>query len=440
MKKSCIILTTAILLNATTIVGIGEDKKEALSDLSNQLSVNVKSEFKSYAKVIGKQYKKIKEKEINLISNLPIKGVRYQNSQPIKAILSSNAIKVYKEELIKLKKEIDYLKKQPKTYENLTKLLKDINSFNKNKIVAVALGATNLPNINITKSQVEISLQKITKKIKSLKIAAKIVASKIDKKNIYISFKPYGSNEVTQFASIFKSYLSSYLNVTKKSDKANYFLRGNYKILKNSIFVTFNLLDKKNNIIKTITLTLDKQAYKDMNYKPHTQNFDMSLINGFVKKGSLSVKIGFKGYNREDGIDLKVGDKVDIVVKTNKPICYFLVGYVLHKNKQFAYLIPVNGDEFINKITGNDVNTNMTIIEDIEVSPPVGRETLQIFASTLKNGKCPIYPPKCEENDEGYCVIKGKTKNVIIKTRGLLLKHKKQEKTEASITWTSFNK
>ena len=435
MKKLLLFIT--LLLQANTIVGEGETKKEALSDLSNQLSVNIKSEFKSYVKIIGNNYKKAKEKKIYLISNLPLKGVKYQNSNPIKAILSSKSLKVYKSELSRLKKEINYLKTQPKTYDNLTLLLQNIESFNKNKIVAVALGATDLPKITITKAEAETELTKITKKIKSLQTASKIVTKNINKKNVYISIRPYGSNEVTQLASILKDSISQYLQTTKYSDKADYFLRGNYKILKDSIFVTFNLMDNDNNILKTITLNLDKQAYKNLYYKPHTQSFDMSLINGFVKNGKLSVNVGFKGYNREDGIELKSGEKIDIVVKTNKPICYFLVGYVLHKNKQFAYLIPINGDGFVNNITGNDVNKNITIIEDIEISPPFGREALQIVASTFKNGKCPIIPPKCKNNNDGYCVIDNKPKKALVMTRGLLKKTKKTEKTEATISWTS---
>ena len=440
MKKILLSIVSLCLLNATTIVGVGENKKEAISDLSNQLSVNVKSEFKSYVKMINNEAKKMKEKEIYLVSNLPIKGVRYNNETPIKAILSSNSIEAYKEELNRLKKEIEFLKTKPKTYDNCNILLKNIDAFNKNKIVAIALGAKNLPKIDITKSQIELELKNITKKTDSLDLASKIIANQINKKNIYISIKPYGSRETTQLASIFKDKLSQYLITTKKSDKADYFLRGSYKILKNSIFVTFNLMDTNNNILKTITLTLTKKAYQNLSYKPNTKTFDETLINSFVKSGKLSVNIGFKGYNREDGIDLKEGDNVDIVVKTNKPICYFLVGYVLHKNNKFSYLLPLNNNN-INKITGDDINQNITIVQDVEIAPPFGRETLQIFASTLtKNGKCPISAPRCKENSQGYCVIKGKPNKVIKHTRGLLIKHKKIEKAENSISWTSFKR
>ena len=428
-----------IFLNAATIIGIGDSKKEALSDLSNQLSVNIKSEFKTYAKIMDNKVKKIKEQEIYLVSNLPLKGVKYKNTTPIKAILSSDSLKLYKSELNRLQKEIIYLSKQPENYNNLIKLLKDIDSFNKNKLVAIVLGLDKIPNINITKSQIEIKLQKITSKTDSLQTAAKIIADKINKKNVYISFKPYGSNEITQFANIFKDQLSNYLQITKQSNKAEYFLRGNYKILKNSMFITFNLMDKDNNILKTITITLLKNGYKNLSYLPHTKSFDESLINGFVKSGKLSVNIGFKGYNRENGLDFKQGDKVDIVIKTNKPICYFLVGYVLHKNKKFAYLLPIN-DSFIGKITGGDVNVNNVIAEDVEISAPFGRETLQLFATTLKKGKCSIVPPQCEENENGYCVIKNTPQKVVNHTRGLLLKHTKVEKAESSISWTSFRR
>lgn len=86
---------------------------------------------------------------------------------------------------------------------------------------------------------------------------------------------------------------------------------------------------------------------------------------------------------------------------------------------------------------GNDVNRAVTIFEDVPVEAPFGKETLQIFASTLdKNGNCPLTPPKCKENNDGYCVIDGKPSEVVYKTRALNLRHrvKKIEKAEDSIS------
>jgi len=85
MKKLILSIITAISLNALVISGVGygesesESKKEAVSDLSNQISVEVKSEFKTITKTFGKDaFSKTNESFITLSSNLPIKGVQYK--------------------------------------------------------------------------------------------------------------------------------------------------------------------------------------------------------------------------------------------------------------------------------------------------------------------------------------------------------------------------
>ena len=462
MKKKAIIFLLLLVSYsfATTIKGIGygdnkeERLKNAVSDLSEEISVEVKSIYISHAQVDGKKYKKHQEEIVNLSSCLPIKGVKYfiyPNNTT--AILNSKySLKVYIDELHRLKKEISFLelklnntKNNEEKYTILNKLLKYIISFNKHKIVATLLGGKNIPKIAIIQSQIELQLQKLIKKIPSLEIAANELTKNITQKNIYISpIKVSGSNEVTQFAKVLKSKMATHLKTVTKPSNASYILRGNYEILKDSIFVTLNLLDKNNNILITKTATLLPQAYKNLQYKPKTKTFDESINSGFVKSGKLSVKVGFKGYDRVNGIDLYKGDKVDIVVKTNKPICYYLVGYTLKDNNKFAYLLPISDEKpYISYITGDDVNKAITIFDKVPVESPFGQETLQIFASTLnKKGNCPLTPPKCQENNDGYCVITGKPIKVVYKTRALNLRHsvKNIEKAEDSISWTSFQK
>jgi len=207
--------------------------------------------------------------------------------------------------------------------------------------------------------------------------------------------------------------------------------------------VRLKLSDEKNKILKTSTVTLSPSAYKDTKYKPTTKTFDKALNSEFVKSGKLSVQVGFKGYERADGIDLNSGDTVDIVIKTNKPMCYFLLGHTLHKDKKFSYVLPIGSDNspFINQLTGEDVNRNITAVEEVPILEPFGSENLQIFASTLKkDGSCPLTPPNCIENGDGYCIIDGKPSDVMTKTRGLNLSKKKFkiEQSENSISFTSF--
>jgi len=433
-------------------------KKEALEDLSNNISVEVKSEFISQTKVTNKSYKKVQESLLHLSSHLPIKGVTYHIQKEndlfkVTASLSSErSLNVYKEELIRLKENIqkssellNHKQTTQSKYIILNNLLQDIENFNAHKTVAMVLGGEDLPSISLTKNEVILQMKKIEKDISSIALASKVVTKEIeDYQPIYISaIRVSGSNEITQFAKLFKESLATDLHTTKYSDQAHYFLRGDYEILKNTLFVTLYLSDAHNNILKTFTLKLQEDAYKDTKYKPSIKSFDESIRSDFVQSGNLSVKIGFKGYLRDNGIDLYGGDHVDIVVKTNKPICYFLLGHTLKKDEKFSYLLPIGSDEapFTNKITGAEVNTNVTILDDILIDKPYGNENLQIFASTLKkDGQCPLAIPKCQENEDGYCIVYGKPSKVVGHTRALNLKKRshKIQKAEDSISWTSF--
>ena len=122
MKIKLIILLLIFInsLNAITITGIGygknenESLKEALADLSNKISVTVKSNFKTIIETDNDEFKKFHKKTIFLYSNLPIKGVNYQTINGIKvtkitAILDSdNSLKSYIMELKRLEKNIDF--------------------------------------------------------------------------------------------------------------------------------------------------------------------------------------------------------------------------------------------------------------------------------------------------------------------------------------------
>ena len=463
--KILALLLFASIVQAVTITGVGygesEEKslQDSLSDLSNRISVEVKSDIKSYVTVTGKAFTKHEEDTVSLSSSLPIKGATFTSvedpmvSQTTATLDSATALKLYTDELKRLKREIEstqyelkHTKDKNQKYDLLIQILKDIKSFNKHKIVATLLGAKDSFVIDITQSSVESALQKLQNKTPSLKIASRVLSKGITQKNIYISaIRPRGSAEVTQFAKMMKDLMAQNLKTVKYPANAEYILKGSYEILKNSIFVTINLLDKRNSIVITNTATLAKSAYKNLHYKPKTKTFDESMRSGFVKSGKLYVNVGFKGYSRVDGIDLQAGDTVDIVVKTNKPMCYFLVGYVLKEKNKFSYLLPIGSDNqpYINSLTGNDINRNIIIFDEVPIEAPFGNESLQIFSSTFtKNGNCPLTPPKCKEDDEGYCVIKGKANEIVAQTRALNLKKKKFkiERVESSIRWSSFEK
>jgi len=465
IKEITLSILTAMALNATTITGIGyadlsnEAKKEALGDLSHKISVDVQSDFKSITSSMGKEYQKSNEKLLHLSSNLPILGVSFQelvDNTLVKSTAtldSMTAINLYTLELKRLRRnieqsilDIETTKDDTLKYEILNQLLNDVENFNKHKIVATLLKATNLPLLSITKSEIRTKLHKYIQNTPSLKIASMLLSKNITQSNIYISaIRVNGSKDITQFAKLLKSEISTQLDTVKIPSKAIYFLRGRYEILKDKIFISTTLSDRNNKILQTNTVSLQASAYENTHYKPRTKTFDASLNSEYIKSDTLSVQVGFRGYNRTDGIDLYKGDKVDIIIKTNKPICYFLLGHTLKENDKFSQVLPIGSDNspFINRITGDDVNKNISIADDVPIASPYGSENLQVFASTFtKKGTCPLVVPNTDENKDGYFVIQGKPTKVVSQTRALNMSQKrlKVEKSEASISFTSFER
>lgn len=464
-KKIFFFLSIIVFFNinlfAKTILGISyaknyqDAKKEALGDLANNISVEVKTDSSLVTNLKEDSLSKEYKKSISLSSNLPILGISFEKDgdRYIASISTKNSLRLYVNKLITLKESIDkgFLKlKDTKDddmkFNILNRLLNEIESFNKHKLVAISLKGENLPGLRQNKSEILGQLHSIKNKVSSIKLASKLLTRGINKKNIYVSgFRVSGSSEITQFSKVLKNEIIPRVDYVNIPAEAEYYLKGSYEILKDSIFVTLSLYDLNNRSILTNTVLLDSIAYSHVKYKPSSITFDKALKTEFIKSGELNVKIGFKGYDREDGIDLYKDDRVDIVVKTNKPICYFLMGHVLHRDSKFSYLLPVGSGEspFINKITGEDVNRLLTVVEDIPISEPFGSESLQIFASTLGDkGRCSLKVPPCRDNEDGYCVVSSKPLEAVIKTRGLNMskKSKKTQKYESSISWTSFEK
>ncbi|MEA3314935.1 MAG: hypothetical protein U9Q30_03695, partial [Campylobacterota bacterium] len=324
-------------------------------------------------------------------------------------------------------------------YKLLVDTLEDIDIFNEYKAVANILKIKNIPILDINRDEVLSEIQNSSPSFLSIDKAIKSLTQNIDKSNIYISsIKQNNISETTQFSKILKDSMVDELNSTKYSSNADYFLTGEYEVLENSIFIISKLKDINNTTIKTDVIKLDKSAYQDINYTTSILDFDKTINNQYIKSNNLFVKIGLKGFNRFKEIDLNSDDKINILVNSNKPICYFIVGHSLKENKKFSYTI---GD--IRVLETSDINRDILLYEDIPVSKPYGVEVLQIFASDLKqDGSCSLVYPSCTDTYEGYCVIDGKPASVVSNIRGLNLPYKKDniEKVENSIIFTSFEK
>lgn len=342
-----LIAFTNVKAEIKQILGVGfgqntdEAKKEALADLATQISVDIKSDFEKVQKVLNNEVVSSSAKKIIKSSaEIPLLGVKFEypeQNKVIAVISSDESLKAYLSEIEKLTEETKKLKKLAEEtddssikYDYLLKILGNLQLLDKYKSVAIILGQSDFPSLEITENEVKDSLTKIENTPDSLGTVINILAKDLKYKKIYIfPAKPDMSEEITEFSKLFKTMLAQKIMAVDSPENAEYLLRGSYDILNDKVLLTLNLYDKQQKYIKSLSTVFESKIV-DVNLLPKYKNFDYALLSGNIIKSDLKVKIGFKGYGSGEGIDLNRGDKVSLVINTNLPICFYIVGHVFN--------------------------------------------------------------------------------------------------------------
>lgn len=461
MKKLLIIMFFAIYLNAKSITGIGfsEDEIEArnyaFADLSNQISTEVLSEFNSLVSSFNGDLQSIKEKLVQTKSELPIIGVKTiykRDKNTVEVVLDSkNSLYLYEENLKNISNEINKTLKlidkendKTKLFELYSNLQLNLAIFNKYKIVALILESKKIPILLVSENEIKMKLSDLTSIVESIDLAAKLISKPFNEKKIFIYPAKNGiSSEITPFSKLFKQKLSKRINQVYTPIEAKFFLSGSYEILKDKIYLSYTLIDKENKILKQNGVTLSNKAYEGIEIKPKSISFDEEIHNGFLKSSDLKIDISFKSYGSKD-ILLFEDDLVNLVVRTNKPVYFYLVGHILHNENRSSYLIELQPDaygknKFIYRLGGSDVNIPISLGE-FEISEPFGFESIQMFAST-KDIINDI--PNCTVDEHELCVIGDDPTKVISTTRALIRPKKSKKETlkaEAILEYTTVKK
>lgn len=460
MGKVIFLLSFALFLSAKTITGLGysdneiEARNNALADLSNQISTEVLSEFNALTTSFNGELKSVKEKIVKTKSELPILGAKFtykRDKNLVEAVLDSkSSLYLYEENLKNLSNEINKslnlisdTKDKTKLYELYSNIKLNLELFNKYKIVALLLESKKIPALSISSNDVVLKLSELSKLIDSIDLAAKLIAKPFSSETVFIYPPKNGiSAEITPFAKVFKQELSKYINDVHTPIEAKYFLSGSYEVLDNKLFLLYTLMDKENKIIKQNSVSLSNKAYKGLRVKPVAISFDEEIHSDFLKTSDLKIDISFKSQGSKDVL-LYEEDMVDLIVRSNKPIYFYLIGHILHEDVKSSYLVELQPDafgkdKFIYRLGGSDVNLPVSLGE-FEISEPFGFESIQMFAST-KPIKDEI--PNCNVDEHGLCVIGDNPKMVVTKTRALVRPKKSKEvlKAEALLEYTTVKK
>ncbi len=456
MKKTILSLCLVQSLFGLEIVGLGygtenEAKKSALDDLSHNISVNVSSDYSSFISKDDKEnYNKKVNKLVTIKSELPILGAKfaYENqSEMMRATLEDKiALSLYttklgdfKIEIQKLLAKIETTKNNDEKYSLYELTLNLFNSYEKHEIVALMLGYKRAEPLPISSTDIEAKMIALGKNINSIDLSTKLLAKNFTQKNIFIyPLTTNGSNEITPFATVLKDNLSSKVHQATSPNTSEYYLSGNYEVSNDGIFLTYNLLDKQNNTLKSSSLFLDKVAYKNLRATPNNLTFDQEVeLSKDKLKSELKVELSFKEFGSKNVL-LKSGNEVELIAKSNRQAYIYLIGHTLHENEKFSYLVELqeaSGDErFIYTLGASEVNRPIPLPLSFVISEPYGYESIQMFASTSKPEL-----PTCSMLD-GLCVIGNQPQIVVAKTRALKAKKQGEIKAEASLSFTTVGK
>ena len=445
---------------ATEVTGEGygqtleQARKQALSALSEAISVEIKSNFESVETEKGLQSS---TSQIHSRSNLPIlsaniESYKRNNEYYCQAKLSSKAIKFYDEKIKKVLARINDIKsrlanknlKRQQKYAFLSQAYSELDQLSKYQTVAYVLGEKNAAKPALSLLEVQSQLISIGTQADNLDFAADILTQKLKQKKVLISAANVeGTHEITALSRILRDKLAARLSSTSDPESAKYFFKGSYEIVKQGIHITYQMTDTKGTTIATRTVKLKPAAYKELAYKPQTTEFDRLLHQGIVVSNDFKVSINTNRGN--ENLLFTEGEEVELFIKLNRAGYFYVVSHVQNNAAQESYLLELSDApaprKFIQYVNADDANRWISLGK-FAVSEPFGIESLQIIASNQDlSGKLP--PFRYNNETELYMVYDGEPGEAIIRTRGLKPKRNKSKNivsAEAVLMMTTFAK
>lgn len=427
-------------------------KREALAALADSILVNVQSESSSYVEGSGKR---LDELRISSRSDIPLIGVNINTAQVGKEVVvearleSSKSLALYAKKLNELLLEIGALDQRiakaagNDRYTLLTQAITVIEQYEKYRAVAQLLGETNFTAPPRSRNDTEAQLRALDKSAPSIELAAQLLAKGLKAEAVYIyPAVPHGSHEVTSFGRVVRDRLAQRLTPVESPDKAQTFFKGEYEILDNSIHLIYRLLDTTGNTLETRVATLAPAAYKGLQVKPVSVDFDRLLHEGVAVSSDFRAQLT-TNHGSEDVL-FDEHEEVEVLVKLSRPGYFYVVGHVAKKRENYSYLLELEHADtdrrFIRYVNADDVNKWLDIGR-FEATAPFGVESIQLMASSDDPiNRLPSHP---FNNKTELYVTASDAQQGITQTRALKPKRSeadKQYQAEAVLIFTTMAK
>lgn len=461
MRIQFLLLTSLLLspwanaatLNAEARASTKEQaQRQALADLADSIFVNVQSESSSLVEGSGKRKDELR---IKSSSDIPLIGVEIKCDEMGREVVcrasldGGKSLALYAQKIKEQINEINGLNLRiakvsgNDRYLLLMQVLTVIEQYDKYCAVAQLLGETLFTAPIRTRSDTEAQLRELEKTAPSIELAAQVLAKGLKAESVYIyPAVPHGSHEVTPFGRVMRDRLAQRIASVESPDKAQTFFKGEYEILDNSIHLIYRLLDNSGNTLETRVATLAPAAYKGLQFKPTTLDFDRLLHEGIAVGNDFRTQLTT---NRGgEGVLFNEKEEVELLVKLNRPGYFYAVGHVAKKGENYSYLLELSEVDtdrrFVRYVNADDVNKWLSIGK-FEATAPFGVESIQLMSSSDDPiNRLPLHP---QDKKTALYVTASNTQQGIIKTRALKPKRSESDKQyqgEAVLMFTTMTK
>ena len=340
----------------------------------------------------------------------------------------------------------------------LNNVLLDYEEVRKLKYIVVALGGVFEKYPAISESEIKALLIKLNGTVDSFDKAAFVLTQDCALTDIFVEQPlPTLDDVASDFSIVFSEVLKSALGgkIVSEMQSARYFFSTRYSEDQDgNLFVVANLNDINGNNVFSSSVTIPATLINGIKIYADGYDFRKAINRGDSVANDFNVFIRINGGNT--GSTFHGGDELYIEVKASQPCYFYVVGYVFDEcDNEFSYLFPitVSGDGkemFVGRIGSENVGKWLVInptydgyIFPIEIIPPYGVETLQVYASTTTDYSEFLYRIPSWKETESFYLITGEPSQVLSNTRALnvkkaVSKEKNAETAEANVTYRSI--
>jgi len=399
LRLIILILLIPFAVNAARFSGegFGADREtaraNALSDLTSQLSVQVRSEF-SLTETSSGQKEGHRRVESN--SDLPLLGAEISYSA-VKGGFNASAVldtekslPMYEKALTGLADDIRKILqsgisgKGEQAVKSLETAFAKADNYEKMLPVARLLGSEYKKDGDISSSEIAKLLESRQRRAATLEDAAFLLTREIKQKRVYV-FPPStgSSHEITPFAAAVQSVLSGRLASENSPDSADYHFAGEYTVQGKEIILAYRLVNRwDGTTVHAGTARLLPAAFEGLDHMPKTADFDTMLFGGLAVSKDFRVDVSTNKGSRS--LLFKKAETVEILVKTTAPAYVYVIGHTVKNGGKLSYMLEFQNAEaprrFIRFINADDANKWVSLGE-FSVTAPYGVESLQVIAS-----------------------------------------------------------